>query len=93
MIGLGLLEAISETDLLANADEDDLNNDGISGKPNYPWDAIKKTHTLGRFGWKANQPSVKQQVAGAFLGDMGITTSINTKENCIGKDGCDTLSN
>lgn len=93
MIGMGLLEAITESDLLSNADEDDLDNDGISGKPNYVWNTIENNYSIGRLGWKSNQPSVKQQVAGAFLGDMGITTSINPNENCIGKEGCDTLAN
>ena len=82
MIGLGLLEAISETDLLANADEFDSNGDGISGRANYVWDYITNSQKIGRFGWKANQPSLKQQVAGAFLGDIGITTSLFQTENC-----------
>lgn len=82
--GLGLLEAISAETLLAWADEMDSDNDGISGKINYVWDATAKQKTIGRFGWKANQPSLRQQVAGAFLGDMGITSSLNPAENCNG---------
>jgi CxxC motif-containing protein (DUF1111 family) len=74
MIGMGLLEAISETDVLANADERDANNDGISGRPNYVWNAQERRAGLGRFGWKANQPTILQQTAGAFNGDIGITT-------------------
>ena len=80
--GLGLLEAISEADLLANADENDANGDGISGRPNYVWDAATGRRTLGRFGWKANQPSLHQQVAGAFRGDIGITSSLFPETNC-----------
>ena len=38
--------------------------------------------TLGRFGWKANQPSLQQQTAAAFNGDMGITTSLFINQNC-----------
>jgi len=82
--GLGLLEAITEETLLAWADEMDSDNDGISGKVNYVWDQSAKQKTIGRFGWKANQPNLKQQVAGAFLGDMGITSSLNPNENCNG---------
>jgi CxxC motif-containing protein (DUF1111 family) len=82
MIGLGLLEAISEKDILANADPNDANKDGISGKPNYVWDYLKKEKTIGRFGWKANQPNLKQQVAGAFNGDIGLTTSIFLTDHC-----------
>ncbi|WBX72536.1 thiol oxidoreductase [Tenacibaculum pacificus] len=82
VIGLGLVDAISNNDILANADEFDADNDGISGKANYVWDVVKNQTVLGRFGWKANQPNLKQQVAGAFSGDMGLTTSLFPDENC-----------
>ncbi|OXA99137.1 thiol oxidoreductase [Flavobacterium oncorhynchi] len=81
MIGMGLLEAIPESTLLGFADENDINKDGISGKLNYVHDVASNSKKVGRFGWKANQPSVRQQVAGAFLGDMGITTSLFPNEN------------
>jgi len=74
MIGLGLLEAIPEQTILKFADENDIDGDGISGRPNYVWNSIEQKTTMGRFGWKANQPSILQQIAGAFNGDMGITT-------------------
>ena len=83
MIGLGLLEAITDIQITEIADEFDSDNDGISGRPNYVWDKLKKEKAIGRFGWKANQPSLRQQDADAFLGDIGITTSINPNENCI----------
>jgi CxxC motif-containing protein (DUF1111 family) len=92
MIGLGLLEAINEAELLAKVDEFDSDQDGISGKANYPWDKENQTYTLGRFGWKANQPNLRQQNADAFLGDIGITTSINPVENCIEGD-CENAPN
>ena len=38
--------------------------------------------TVGRFGWKAEQPNVLQQTAGAFLGDMGITSWLFPDDNC-----------
>lgn len=77
MIGLGLLEAINEKDILASADPDDSNEDGISGRPNKVWSKENKRVMLGRFGWKAGQPSVSQQNAGAFAGDIGISTLLN----------------
>jgi CxxC motif-containing protein (DUF1111 family) len=76
MPGLGLLENIDEESILAFADEFDSNNDGISGKPNYVWDEVQQKMVLGRFGWKANQPSILQQTAGALNGDMGITSNL-----------------
>ncbi|WP_413699689.1 di-heme oxidoredictase family protein [Psychromonas sp. KJ10-10] len=85
MIGLGLLETISEADILANADPDDANNDGISGKANYVWDVEKKQTTLGRFGWKAGQPNLMQQNASAFSGDLGLTSRLFLSDDCTDK--------
>ncbi len=76
IIGLGLLEAITEEDVLSYADEFDTDGDGISGRPNYVYDIEKGEHSLGRFGWKSNQPTIKQQSAAAFNGDMGLTTTL-----------------
>ena len=85
VFGLGLLEAIPEKIILTYADEIDVNGDGISGKPNYVWDVVQKRYALGRFGWKANQPTLLQQVASAYHDDMGITTSLFLIENSAGQ--------
>lgn len=77
MIGLGLLEAISEADILSHADPEDVDGDGISGRANRVRSAVEMEVKLGRFGWKANQASLKDQVADAFSGDIGISTSIS----------------
>lgn len=74
--GLGLLEIVPEHDILAYADESDTDGDGISGKANRVWDEATQQTVLGRFGWKANQPGLAQQTAGAFNGDIGITSSL-----------------
>jgi CxxC motif-containing protein (DUF1111 family) len=79
IIGLGLLEAVSENTILGFATANNSNE--ISGKANYVYDVESNSQKLGRFGWKANQPSLRQQVASAFSGDMGITTSIFPNEN------------
>jgi len=72
MIGLGLIEAIRPEDILAHEDPDDRDGDGISGRANWVWSVENKKVMLGRFGWKAGQPSVLQQSADAFAGDIGI---------------------
>ncbi len=82
MIGLGLLEALPESTILGFADPDDLDGDGISGRPNSVWDPIREATVLGRFGWKANQPGLRQQNAGAFSGDLGISSSVHPEQNC-----------
>ena len=76
MIGLGLLEAIDEAGILALADPEDADGDGISGKPNRVWSLEAGRAMLGRFGWKAGQPSLRQQIAAAFSGDIGIATTL-----------------
>ncbi|WP_242667373.1 di-heme oxidoredictase family protein [Parendozoicomonas haliclonae] len=76
MIGLGLLEAVAEQDILAQADPDDSNDDGISGRANWVKSERAKEPVLGRFGWKAGMPTLEQQNAGAFAGDMGITSTL-----------------
>lgn len=76
MIGLGLLEAIAADDILALADENDANADGISGRTNIVWSVEHGAPMLGRFGLKAGMPTVRHQTAAAFSGDMGLSTSI-----------------
>ena len=89
MIGLGLLEAIDESTLLSFEDESDANGDGISGRANYVWEIEKDQLSIGRFGWKSNQPTVRQQVAGAFLGDIGITSKLFPEQACASlQDQC-----
>jgi CxxC motif-containing protein (DUF1111 family) len=80
--GVGLLEAVSERDILAAADPEDSNGDGVSGRANQVLDVRTGQFVLGRFGWKANQPTVEQQAAAAFHGDLGITSSLFPHENC-----------
>jgi len=74
MIGLGLIQAIHPGDLEALADPDDLDGDGISGKISQVRDPHTGTLVPGRFGWKASNPTIRAQTAGAFSGDIGIST-------------------
>ena len=89
MIGLGLLQSVPDETLLALADPDDKDGDGISGRVNMVWNQKTQQPSIGRFGWKANQPSLHQQNAGAALGDIGLTTTVNAHENCTAaQQGC-----
>jgi CxxC motif-containing protein (DUF1111 family) len=76
IFGRGLMEAIPEKTVLALADPEDQNNDGISGRPNYVWDNVKKSVALGRFGHKANIPNILEQTALAYVNDMGVTNPL-----------------
>lgn len=82
MIGLGLLESIPESTILEFAKKQQEDNNGISGKANRVWDAKNEALVLGRFGWKAGQPSLMQQNAAAFNGDLGLTSNLFPKDDC-----------
>jgi CxxC motif-containing protein (DUF1111 family) len=75
VFGLGLLEAVPEEVILAKRDRN-------HGKANYVWDIERGKYTLGRFGLKANQPSLKQQIANAFAEDIGVTSTLFPSETC-----------
>jgi CxxC motif-containing protein (DUF1111 family) len=81
VIGLGLLEAVPLATLEALADPDDADGDGISGRINW-LDGGKGEKLPGRFGWKANVASLREQAAGAAHGDIGLTTSLFPGQNC-----------
>lgn len=82
MIGMGLLELVPNDQILALADPGDANNDGISGRPNAVWNPKTEQIEVGRFGWKANVVALDQQIAQAFHGDLGVTSSLIPYENC-----------
>ncbi|MDR7305022.1 di-heme oxidoredictase family protein [Rhodoferax saidenbachensis] len=82
MAGVGLLEAIAEQDILANAAAQAAAPGPVKGQPNRVWDDFAQALRVGRFGWKANQASVASQTAGAFLGDIGITSTQHPDEAC-----------
>ncbi len=86
VVGLGLLEAVSESDILSHV-RPSADADGVIGQANYVYDVASGMTKLGRFGWKANQPSVLQQTAGALNGDIGITSTLLPDENCTASMG------
>jgi len=89
LIGLGLLEAIPEADLLAAADPDDLNKDGIHGVANLVLDAEDSKMHLGRFGWRASLASVRQAVASELVLGLGVTNRVYPKHDCgAAQAGC-----
>lgn len=77
MIGLGLLEAVPAADILALADPGDADGDGVSGRPNIVWSEQYHMPMLGRFGHKAGMPTILEQTAAAFAGDIGISSPLH----------------
>jgi CxxC motif-containing protein (DUF1111 family) len=76
LVGMGLLEAIPESSVLALADPDDADEDGISGRAQMVTDPETGQARLGRFGYKGSKAKVSHQVAGALNTDMGVTTPV-----------------
>ncbi|MCD4758413.1 MAG: thiol oxidoreductase [Arcobacteraceae bacterium] len=82
LLGLGLLEQITDEQILANEDIDDINKDGISGKANIVYSPQDKTFKVGRYTYKASAPSVIHQSAAAANNDMSLTSPLFPNENC-----------
>jgi CxxC motif-containing protein (DUF1111 family) len=82
VFGMGLLEAVPDAALLAMADPEDADSDGISGRVNRVRDDATGATVIGRFGWKAGQPSLRQQIAAALRDDIGVTSPLYPDENC-----------
>ena len=80
LVGLGLLEAVPESAMLATAKSQQKT--AFAGRPNYVWDIENERKVIGRFGWKANQPTLRQQTAAAFNGDIGATSFLFPEKNC-----------
>jgi CxxC motif-containing protein (DUF1111 family) len=82
VFGLGFLEAVPAETILAHADPDDLNQDGISGRPNFVTDPTTGVMVLGRFDWKAGTSSLREQAALAFNNDIGVTSPMFPAHRC-----------
>lgn len=80
VFGLGLLDNIPDQEILRQAQR--RKPKGIAGRPNMVWDIAQQKTVIGKFGWKANVPNLRQQIASAFHGDLGITSSLFTTQNC-----------
>lgn len=92
LVGMGLLDLIPEAHIIAAADPDDRNNDGISGRVH--WVNNDNQQRVGRFGWKAINSSLRTQNANAMSQDMGLTTSVFMDPNCtVNQPICWTAAN
>lgn len=82
IFGSGLLEGIPASHIESLSDPQDRDNDGISGKAARVKDVMTGQMELGRFAYKAQNPNVLQQTAGAYRGDIGITNGLFIEESC-----------
>lgn len=91
LVGMGLLEIIPESTILSFVDAGDANHDGITGKANYVYDEYTGKTELGRFGLKANTPTLLLQVATAYQQDMGVTSYVQQQESAAGQPQMDVV--
>ncbi|MDC9726773.1 MAG: di-heme oxidoredictase family protein [Candidatus Thioglobus sp.] len=85
LVGLGLIEQITDEQILAHEDVDDINGDGISGKANRVWSLETNKTEIGRYTWKASAPTLRHQSANAAVSDMGLTNPLHPNETCTSK--------
>ncbi len=74
--GPGLLEFVPDVDILALADPDDADGDGISGRVQWAPTVDGSELLIGRHGWKAENFDLAHQSAGALADDIGVGTSL-----------------
>ncbi|MFO0986697.1 MAG: di-heme oxidoredictase family protein [Alphaproteobacteria bacterium] len=77
LVGMGLLEAVPAAEIIARAAANKAQGDGPRGMPRFVDGGM-----IGRFGWRAEQPGVRAQIAAALINDMGLTTSLHPAKNC-----------
>jgi len=80
LVGLGLLDAIPEQTIVQLAGRAPVA--GIRGRVNRVWDESQGRTVLGRFGLKANHGSLREQVAAAFINDLGLSNPVYPEQNC-----------
>lgn len=93
--GLGFADAVTDADLLALADPDDLDGDGISGRPNWitipayltarPGSIVRNGKYIGRFGKKAAAYDLFHQTVNAYSQDMGIASAFEPYDTYDGQ--------
>lgn len=92
LLGMGLLDNVSDETIMALADPDDANQDGISGRVHWVFEEGK--NRIGRFGWKGINSMLKTQNATAMHQDMGLTSSVFLDSNCTpNQPACTLLAN
>jgi CxxC motif-containing protein (DUF1111 family) len=80
LVGMGLLEAIPDATLLQLAAREPVA--GIRGHVNRVWDESQRRTVIGRFGLKANHGSLREQIAAAFVEDLGLSNPVYPEQNC-----------
>ena len=86
LFGLGYVDAVPDADFVALAALEAQRNDGTAGRVNTVFNPVTGTTTVGKFGWKAQVPSLFVFSGDAYLNEMGITNPLFPNENCPNGD-------
>jgi CxxC motif-containing protein (DUF1111 family) len=71
LLGLGLIDAIPDEEILRNEDPEDANRDGVKGIASRL--TVGQRTEIGRFGWKAEVPRLADFTCRALGGELGLT--------------------
>jgi len=82
LFGLGLVDAVPDSDFIALAAAEAMRNDGTAGKVSMVKDLVHGVTAVGKFGWKAQVPNLLEFAADAYLNEMGISSPLFQAENC-----------
>jgi CxxC motif-containing protein (DUF1111 family) len=82
ILGLGLVDALADRTLLELAARQRARTPATAGRARFVADAVSGGQRIGRFGWKAQVPSLLHFSGDAYLNEMGITTPFFPNENC-----------
>ncbi len=82
LFGLGLVAALPDGALMALSEHQHQTSPSTAGVPGMVVDPVTGEERVGRFGWKAQEPTLFAFVADAYLNELGITTPVFPHENC-----------
>ena len=80
--GLGLVDAVPDNVFVAIAQHEEANTPLTAGAPSYVTDPVTGQNRVGKFGWKAQQPSLLAFTADANVNELGVTSPVFPDENC-----------
>lgn len=82
LFGLGLVDATPDSDFLALAQLQSARRDGTAGRVHMVDNISAGTKSVGKFGWKSQNPTLFQFAGDAYVNEMGITNPQFPSENC-----------
>jgi CxxC motif-containing protein (DUF1111 family) len=82
LFGLGLVDATDDSTFIALAAAQAARGDGTAGRVSLVHNILAGMKTVGKFGWKAQVPTVQQFSGEAYVSEMGITSPLFPDEIC-----------